>query len=196
MRLTRNIIVCTKIFYDDHHIGWMVTGGVGAPAESRGGKYLLPREARQCNHQEIGSTSVAINISSSHSYSLPSTSGGRRSSSGLRLTSRVAPGQGQGDPLEQVPGGLALLLPLLPGQGCSQHLDLPHSHSVETPQSFKGKGDEGKTLLPAALSSTLKQKLCYLKPHRKHIPHFTLVFCIITEYLPPLQSKRSVPRQI
>ena len=67
----------------------------------------------------------------------------------------VAPGQGEGDPLEQVPGGLCLLQALLPGQCCSQHLDLPGGHFVETPQGFQGKGDEGKTLLPAALSCTL-----------------------------------------
>ena len=51
-------------------------------------KYLLPKGAKQCKHQEIDSTRVAIDHFCSQSNSLPSTSGGRRSSSGLRLTSR------------------------------------------------------------------------------------------------------------
>ena len=38
--------------------------------------------------------------------------------------SGVASGQGQGDLLERVPGGLGLLLAFLPCQSCSQHLGL------------------------------------------------------------------------
>ena len=67
----------------------------------------------------------------------------------------VASCQGEGDPLEQVPGGLCLLQALLSGQCCSQHLDLPGGHFVETPQGFHSEGDKGKTLLPAAFSCAL-----------------------------------------
>ena len=58
-------------------------------------------------------------------------------------------------PLEEVATGLSLLLASASCQGSGKHLDLPDSHPVHPSKGFPGKGDEGETLLPAGLSSSL-----------------------------------------
>ena len=67
----------------------------------------------------------------------------------------IAPHEAKGKPLEQVLGGLALLLASVSCQGSGQHLGLPDGHPVHPPKCFPGKREEGKTLLPTCFGRPL-----------------------------------------
>ena len=55
----------------------------------------------------------------------------------------IALHEAKGEPLEEVLGGLSLLLASVPSQGSGQHLDLPDGHPVHPPKRLPGKGQEG-----------------------------------------------------
>ena len=62
----------------------------------------------------------------------------------------IAPHEAKGQPLEEVLGGLSLVLASVPSQGSGQHLDLLDGHPVHPPKCLPGKWQESKTLLPAS----------------------------------------------